>query len=168
MAEWSDSTTFAYETARTIALAIIGGFVAYWILDPQERELAYSAEIDKAKLTIATSVVDEFLAAAYQYTSIAYDACLGKQPERTEYGGKTYDEYRATINRLSVYLDSKSSLEPHFDTVKAANDAFRDVCDQSNNETEWEPLRTKLKDTHNELAKHALAAIWMTKKNASN
>lgn len=81
MAEWDDSKKFWTETGRTVFLTAVGATLAFLVLKPCQEKGEYKAELATTRLSLAVDVVDDFLAAGYRYTSVAYDVCTNLSPE---------------------------------------------------------------------------------------
>lgn len=163
MANWDDSTKFWRETLRTIALGVIGAVAAILLLKPWEKNIEYQAEVVRTRLNISAQVVDQFLAASYRYTAIAYDACSGDQEAIKVFQGDAIDAFRSAQNRLDVYFGSGEPLKKKMDAVRQATSKLGQLCNAGAPKNEWEPVRQSAKTANNELAVQALQSLGLAK-----
>jgi hypothetical protein len=158
MAIWDDSTKFKYETIRSSIFGFLGALAAILILNPWNKKLEYTAQLDKTKLDIRARVVDEFLAAAYHYTSIAYDACQG-DPGTLDTFEDAFDTFRSTRNRLGVYFRDSPDVSKQLAAVDKRAEELGSLCvrrrESPRNEA-WESARVALKAANNDVAAAAL------------
>jgi hypothetical protein len=173
MATWDESKKFWAETVRTVLLASAGAVAAVLIIKPWESDVDFTGELRKTQLTIRAQVVDDYLAASYRYTAVAYDACHAYGAKRRTAADKTtiaifegdaVDGLRSARRRLEIYF---SGLEPlkeqlaHADTLGSR--LFESCSGGGANEAAWEATRQELKSAHDKAAVTALEALHLTK-----
>lgn len=158
-APWDDRTKFIAETVRTIVLGILGALAVLIAVKPWEANLAYNAEVEKARLTLSAKVVDDFLAAAYLYTSVAYDACSGNADAQRRYQGELFDRFRAAQNRLSIYFASEPTVQVRGNNLQDKTQVLFEACKSGASKDTWEAARLELKAASNSLAQEALNAL---------
>ncbi|MEM6686047.1 MAG: hypothetical protein AAF617_09715, partial [Bacteroidota bacterium] len=145
MKDWNEQTKFWAETLRIIILAVVGGFIAFTWLDPNERkkeyELNYEAEIDKQKLLIRTDVIDSFFKSSYMYTSILHDRLDGEDVDSDEFE-KVYDDYRSQQNLIKIYFQNIKDVDTKLSEIKALTDKLFDLRkDSLRKKSEWTSKR---------------------------
>lgn len=156
---WDDRTKFIADTTRTVVLATLGTIAVILAVKPWEATVAYRAEVEKARLTVSAKVVDDFLAVAYLYTAIAFDACKGEAAPRSKFQGESFDQYRAAENRLSVYFSGNKKVQDQVKVVQETTGALFQLCKAGESKEVWEPKRQALKAANNALAAEALASL---------
>ncbi len=159
MSTWDDSKKFVAETIRTILLGTAGAVAALLILKPWEKGIEYQAELDKTKLSIVSRVIDDFLAASYRYTSVAYDACRGNKEAIGVFQGGAFDNFRSAENRLSVYYGNAEHLRPALDDVQKLTGELGRLCNEGAPKEKWEAARKALKEANNKVALSALKTL---------
>lgn len=169
MGEWSDATKFWAETTRTMALAAAGALAALWFIKPWEQDLDYSAELGKTRLSIRARVVDDYLAASYRYTALAYDACHAYARKSRDkeaqlaiatFEGEAVDAMRSARHRLEMYFGESSTLHAELQRADALGSELFQLCAvKKAAQPVWEAKRQALKRANDGAAASALKAL---------
>ncbi|TAK45278.1 MAG: hypothetical protein EPO27_10700 [Betaproteobacteria bacterium] len=168
MAQWDESKKFWTETARTVLLGVAGALAILWVVKPWEKDIEYRAELSKTVLAIRARVVDEFLAASYRYTALAYDACRAYQkPEPSNddqtainlFQGEAVDSFRSARNRLDVYFESSDLSHELLTADRLSRELFALCRDAKTEQKIWEAKRQELRIANNSAAMTALRIL---------
>jgi hypothetical protein len=163
----TEKTKFWWETSRTIVLGVAAFAVTWLMVKPSERHTEYSAFLEKTRVEMRRSVVDDFCKTSYAYTDITYKALRAKN-EATGADIKTNsnviawmgimtEAYDSDRNRLLVYFGD--DLEPQIKEAKDQWDKLKVDFDKNVPKERWEVDRQRLKDINNNLARLALKKL---------
>lgn len=164
MSKWSDARKFWSETIRTMAFAILGTIGLYCVVSRLNNQRAYEAELDKEKLSIRSSAIDQFLNESHKFTAIASDALRTGSPESIDgYENRKRDPYTQSLMKIRLFFANDSEINGMIDKINLLDRQLHNFMKvETRKKEDWEPVRQQLKAAHHKLAERVLSGLGVT------
>ena len=159
MGTWNDKTKFWSETLRIVILAGLSVIGVYYIVDPLKNKTSYKAELDKERLALKSTLIDDFLSKSHKYSAISFDALNGDAKAIDMYQNEVGDAYNNSVNRLSLYFSDNTKIQNFLIDIRSTDSLLYQCFKLNAPKVEWEPIRKKLKAQQLLVAKESLTSL---------
>jgi len=154
IAIWAEKNSFWADTIRSSVFGIVGALLIATIIEIVKNDVEFTAEKDKARLSLKVFAIRDFAEKSYKFTSLAVRYKIDNSQSTNL--RDDYDNYRSSQNLLDILLNdsniSKKTQHIADEMLKIINYKKNDLSDSE----KFEIVRDSIKNESYSLEVYAL------------